>query len=122
MTAHDEPADADQIDPSELDPTALDRELAATDAVLSSSLRALRAPPENMEGRVADTVSQQLIGRSVAGAALDLLGLGVRALMAILTDEGPPADRYPDRDVATSPGRDPASSGADHRHEGRPAS
>jgi len=122
MTGHDEPADPDEIDPSELDPTTLDRELAATDAVLSSSLRAILAPPEDIEDRVADTVSQQLIGRSVAGTALDLLGLGARALMAILTDGGPPADRYPDRDIAGSPRQDPQSFGSDRRHEGGPAS
>ncbi|UDY36349.1 hypothetical protein [Dermatobacter hominis] len=76
-----------------LDTAAIDAELEADDGQLRGSLRALLEPPSDIEDRVADTVSQQLIGRSAAGTALDLLGLGVRTLMTILTEPPPPADR-----------------------------
>lgn len=124
MTEHDEPTDPDATDPdtTDLDATDLDRELDATDAQLSTSLRAILAPPVDIEGRVADTVSQQLIGRSVAGTALDLLGLGARSLLAILTDEGTDADRYRERDAAEPPRWDPDRSTPDQHSERRPAS
>jgi hypothetical protein len=77
----------------ELDPAQLDAELDADDGALQGSLRALLAPPSDIEHRVADEVSQQLIARSAAGTALDLLGLGVRTLMTILTEPPAAADR-----------------------------
>jgi hypothetical protein len=83
----------DPQDPEALDAGELDAELDADDGALQGSLRALLAPPTDIEDRVAGQVSQQLIARSVAGTALDLLGLGARTLMTILTDAPPPADR-----------------------------
>ena len=85
--------DALELDGLGLDADALDAELEADDGALQVSLRALLAPPSDIEDRVADTVSQRLIARSAAGTALDLLGLGARTLMTILTEPGPAADR-----------------------------
>lgn len=76
-----------------MDPAELDRELDRGDPALSTSLRALLAPPTDIEDRVADQVSEQLIGGSVAGTAFDLLGLGLRTLQTILTETPGPADR-----------------------------
>lgn len=83
----------------------VDLELARGDDVLGTSLRSLLSPPPDIEGRVADQVSQHLIGRSAAGTALDLLGLGVRTFMTFLSEDPSDADRFgesPDH----GPGRD----------------
>ena len=77
----------------DLDPVELERELDRGDPALQTSLRALLAPPTDIEGRVTDQVSEQLIGGSVAGTAFDLLGLGVRTLRTILTEGTSAADR-----------------------------
>ncbi len=83
----------------DMDPSEIDRELDRGDPALSTSLRALLAPPTDIEDRVADQVSEQLIGGSVAGTAFDLLGLGLRTLQTILTDAPGPADRRTGRRV-----------------------
>lgn len=75
----------------------VDSELELGDPALRVSLRALLAPPDDIEDRVADTVSQQLRGRSALGTALDLLGLGARTFGVILTDGPVGADRYKDQ-------------------------
>lgn len=77
----------------EFSTTDIDRELALGDEALQTSLRALLAPPPDIEDRVTNTVTQQLIGRSAAGTALDLLGLGVRTFAWFLTDGDEDADR-----------------------------
>lgn len=71
----------------------IDDELAADDGSLSNALRTLLQAPEDIEHRVADTVSGQLLGRSTAGTALDLVGLGVRTLAFFLTASADGADR-----------------------------
>jgi hypothetical protein len=86
----------DQLEGGELSPADLDHELERGDDALQSSLRALLAPPADIEDRVTDTVTQQLIGRSSAGTALDLLGLGIRTFAWFLTDDGEVADRSDD--------------------------
>lgn len=96
----------DRFDDGELSPADLDHELELGDAALQSSLRALLAPPADIEHRVTDTVTQQLIGRSAAGTALDLLGLGIRTFAWFLTDDGGDADRS-DEDGANRPAAEP---------------
>lgn len=76
----------------------IDAELAdiETDASLSNALRTLLQPPEDIEARVADTVSDQLISRSAGATVLDLLGLGPRTIAFLLTGAPGPADRSTD--------------------------
>lgn len=63
-----------------------------TGSSIADALRALLEPPDDIEHRVADTVSEQLTGRSVGGIAADLVGLGARTLALFLTEGDPPAD------------------------------
>ena len=112
----DDGGDPRSVDPEGLDPADIDAALEADDGHLRGSLRALLAPPSDIEDRVADTVSQQLIGRAAAGTALDLLGLGVRTFMTILTEPPPPADRNgsgsgPTGDAAEGPRTDRPATG-----------
>lgn len=95
---HDHPDDhhtAPHPDPA-TDPAAdrdIDDELAAGDGTLSETLRTLLRAPEDFEERVADTVSDQLVGTSSSAIALDLLGLGARTLTFFLSTRPPAADR-----------------------------
>jgi len=86
------PSDALDAD----DDADLDSQLDAEDGILAGSLRELLRPPIDIEGRVADTVSHRLRGRSVLGSAADLLGLGARTVGLILSDDPTPADRKQD--------------------------
>lgn len=90
------------------DTADIDDELAADDGSLSSALRTLLQAPEDIGHRVADTVSDQLLGRSTAGTALDLLGLGVRTLAFFLTDAADGADRNDDHRTLSDDGREVA--------------
>lgn len=95
MSTHRDP---DDVEPPDTHSDAeLDRELARGDELLGASLRSLLSPPSDIEERVADQVSQQLIGRSAAGTALDLLGLGVRTFMMFLSEDPSAADRDRER-------------------------
>lgn len=71
----------------------IDGALAEDDASLADALRALLQPPADIEHRVADTVSDRLVGGSVGSTLIDLLGLGPRTLGMFLSGGVPPADR-----------------------------
>lgn len=83
----------------------IDEELAAGDGTLSETLRSLLRAPDDFEERVADTVSEQLVGASSSAIGLDLLALGARTLAFFLSAGAPPADRSDGSDQEAVTGR-----------------
>lgn len=79
-----------------LDDEALDRELAASDQLLSTQLRELLDPDEALGRRTAVDVGRALRSRSTMAAALDLLGTGWWTARALLTDDPGRADEEPE--------------------------
>lgn len=83
----------------------IDAALAEQDGTLAEALRTLLQAPEDIQHRVADTVSEQLANSTVGGVALDLLGLGARTLGTFLTGAAGAADRVTEDDPQRDRGR-----------------
>lgn len=74
------------LSPEFLSPEALDRALAQTDHLWSSSLAALLSAPDDLAARTADEVRQTLLDRSTIVAAGDLVAVGWHTLRILFAE------------------------------------
>lgn len=86
----------DDVGVDEIDGAELERELAASDAEWGDRLRDLLAPEDDLSADTARRIDGTLRQDSALVAALDLMSLGWRTALEVLTDHGVPADGDPE--------------------------